>query len=154
MENNKMDTDHYFEIASSFESLHRLFLDVVKNELYRLKIYDINVVQFLILYKMGTRKVTIGEVTEFGYYSGSNVSYNLSKLANHNYIIRETCVRDPRAVYVYLSPKGLELINKFNEIFEIHVTRLKEIGDVPEDDADLVKYLYGIKKFWTYLLVR
>ena len=56
------------------------FLDVIKTELDRLKIDDINNVQTLILYNINSEQLTIGELTNRGYYLGSNVSYNVKKL--------------------------------------------------------------------------
>ena len=61
------------------ERLHRLLLDVVKDEFERLKILDINSVQALLLFNIGENEVTAGELKARGYYQGSNVSYNLKK---------------------------------------------------------------------------
>ena len=44
----------YLNLILLIERLHRRFLDVIKAELDRLKIEDINNVQTLILYNIGT----------------------------------------------------------------------------------------------------
>ena len=62
------------------ERLHRLLLDVIKDEFERLGIIDMNPVQALLLFNIGDNEVTAGELKTRGYYQGSNVSYNLKKL--------------------------------------------------------------------------
>ena len=69
------------------ERLHRLLLDVIKDEFERLGIIDINSVQALLLFNIGENEVTAGELKTRGYYQGSNVSYNLKKLVEY----RATC---------------------------------------------------------------
>ena len=64
------------------ERLHRLLLDVVKDEFERLGIIDINSVQALLLFNIGDNEVTAGELKSRGYYQGSNVSCNLKKLVD------------------------------------------------------------------------
>ena len=69
----------YLENVLLLERLHRRFLDVVKAELDRLGVDDLNNVQTLILYNIGDDEMTVGELTNRGYYLGSNVSYNVKK---------------------------------------------------------------------------
>ncbi len=80
--------DHIYQDAIFLiERLHRHFLEVVKAELDRLGMEDINNVQALILFNIGEEELTVGELTNRGYYLGSNVSYNVKcpseKLLNH-----------------------------------------------------------------------
>ncbi|HAN62609.1 MAG TPA: MarR family transcriptional regulator, partial [Rhizobiales bacterium] len=56
------------------ERLHRLLLDVIKDEFERLGRVDVNSVQALLLYNIGDAELTAGELTSRGYYLGSNVS--------------------------------------------------------------------------------
>ena len=76
----------YVETLSLIERLHRLLLDVIKDEFERLGRLDINSVQALLLYNIGENEVTAGELKSRGYYQGSNVSYNLKKLVDMGYI--------------------------------------------------------------------
>jgi hypothetical protein len=69
----------YLGSLQLIERLHRRFLGVVKVELDRLRIQDINNIQSLILYNVGRAEMTVGELTSRGYYLGSNVSYNVKK---------------------------------------------------------------------------
>ena len=64
----------YYDSILLIERLHRHFLEVLKTELDRLGIQDINNVQSLILYNIGDDELTVGELTARGYYLGSNVN--------------------------------------------------------------------------------
>ncbi len=66
----------YLESLTLFERLHRLLLDIIKDEFERRDIIELNAVQALLLFNIGEHEVTAGELTSRGYYQGSNVSYN------------------------------------------------------------------------------
>src|SRR4030042_4707843 len=70
----------YLVSLKRIERLHRLLLDVIKDEFERLGRSDVNGVQALLLYNIGDAELTAGELTSRGYYLGSDVSYNLNKL--------------------------------------------------------------------------
>ncbi|MBI3796047.1 MAG: winged helix DNA-binding protein [Deltaproteobacteria bacterium] len=106
------------------ERLHRRFLDVIKTELDRLKIDDINNVQTLILYNISSEQLTIGELTNRGYYLGSNVSYNVKKLVENGFLIQERSPHDKRYTRVKLSEKGLKLCQKIDELYQRNVEAL------------------------------
>ena len=69
----------YLDTLSLVERLHRLLLDVIKDEFERVGVLDINAVQALLLFNIGDNEVTAGELKSRGYYQGSNVSYNLKR---------------------------------------------------------------------------
>lgn len=126
---------NYLETIRLIERLHRQFLEVVKGELDRLGIRDINNIQALILYNIGTDELTVGELTHRGYYLGSNVSYNVRKMVENGYLIQERSTHDRRSVRVRLSDKGLEVHEKVNEIIETQAERLGETG-ITENHLD------------------
>ena len=64
----------YLEALSLVERLHRLLLDVIKDEFERVGVLEINAVQALLLFNIGDNEVTAGELKSRGYYQGSNVS--------------------------------------------------------------------------------
>ena len=70
----------YLDSLALVERLHRLLLDVIKDEFERLGILEINSVQALLLFNIGDSELTAGELRSRGHYLGSNVSYNLKKL--------------------------------------------------------------------------
>jgi len=73
----------YLDALSLVERLHRLLLDVIKDEFERVGILEINAVQALLLFNIGDHEVTAGELKTRGYYQGSNVSYNLKTFVIH-----------------------------------------------------------------------
>src|SRR5712675_668813 len=75
----------YLEALTLVERLHRRLLDVIKDEFDRRGRADINSVQALLLYNIGDKELTAGELRTRGYYLGSNVSYNLKKLVDALY---------------------------------------------------------------------
>ncbi len=75
----------YLDSLAMIERLHRLLLDVVKDDFERINLLEINPVQALLLFNIGENEVTAGELKSRGYYQGSNVSYNLKKLVELGY---------------------------------------------------------------------
>jgi DNA-binding MarR family transcriptional regulator len=142
-------TTPYFESIQLIERLHRYFLDVVKVELDRKSIQDINNVQAMILYNVGMDDMTVGELTLRGYYLGSNVSYNVKKMSENGYIEQERSVHDKRSIRVKLSPKGRDLYKMLEDMFTRHEAKLKGSELSPERMADVNKTLKMFERFWT-----
>ena len=140
----------YLSLVLLIERLHRRFLDVIKSELDRLGIEDVNNVQTLILYNIGDENLTVGELTNRGYYLGSNVSYNIKKLAENEYIIQERSSHDRRSVKVKLSEKGLSLVDKIDDLLQRNVDQLLSVeGMTLEDIESLNERLSSLESFWS-----
>ncbi len=140
----------YLESLAIVERLHRLLLDVVKDEFERLRIIDINSVQALLLYNIGENVVTAGELKSRGYYQGSNVSYNLKKLVEAGYMHHQKCEVDRRAVRVRLTEKGREVRQTVADLFERHAQTLREKGIVDSEEIDETNdVMRRIERFWT-----
>lgn len=139
----------YLESLQLIERLHRRFLDVVKVELDRLGIQDINNIQALILYNIGSDEMTVGELTGRGYYLGSNVSYNVKKMVENAYLEQERSTHDRRSVRLRLTDKGLDLYSKINRLYETHVTTLAN-GPLGEDKlSSMNDILRALERFWS-----
>ena len=91
------------------ERLHRRLLDVIKDEFDRRGRSDINSVQALLLYNIGDKELTAGELRTRGYYLGSNVSYNLKKLVEMGFLDHQRSRVDRRSVRIRLTDKGREV---------------------------------------------
>ena len=138
----------YYKSILLIERLHRQFLELLKAELDRQGIQDINNVQSLILYNIGADDLTVGELTARGYYLGSNVSYNVKKMVENGYLVQERSQHDRRSVRVRLSPKGLTLRDRMSAMFESHVNALDD-GAVSQSDLDeLNRRLLRMEQFW------
>lgn len=138
----------YYESIQLIERLHRHFLDVLKVEIDKKGIQDINNVQSMILYNVGDDELTVGELTVRGYYLGSNVSYNVKKMVENGYLVQERSVHDKRSIRVRLSEKGKELHNLVSAMFARHVEQIEgsELSD--ERLKTLNDILKMIDRFW------
>jgi DNA-binding MarR family transcriptional regulator len=132
------------------ERLHRLLLDVIKDEFERLSRSDVNSVQALLLYNIGDAELTAGELTSRGYYLGSNVSYNLKKLVDAGYIDHQRSSTDRRSVRVRLTDKGQDVCRVVNALYQRQLKSLQQVGGIDADDLEtLNKSLIRLERFWT-----
>ncbi len=138
----------YYETIQMIERLHRYFLDVVKMELDRKHVEDINNIQGMILYNIGHDEMTVGELTLRGYYLGSNVSYNVKKMTENGYIEQSRSVHDKRSIRVKLSDKGKELYAILNDMFARHEGQLEGTKLTPESLKDTITTLQNVEHFW------
>lgn len=138
----------YLSLTLLIERLHRQFLDVIKAELDRLKIEDVNNVQTLILYNIGDETLTVGELTNRGYYLGSNVSYNVKKLVENEFLVQERSPHDKRSIKVKLSQKGLNLIARIDDMFRKNVEELMKRGIAEAQIGTTLKSLTVLESFW------
>ncbi len=143
-----MITTPYYEAIQLIERLHRHFLDVLKVELDKKGIQDINNVQSMILYNIGDDEMTVGELTIRGYYLGSNVSYNVKKMVENGYLVQERSVHDKRSIRVKLSEKGLDLKNMISDMFKRHETEIQ--GSEITDDRlnEVSETMKMLERFW------
>ncbi|WP_128254433.1 MarR family winged helix-turn-helix transcriptional regulator [Falsirhodobacter deserti] len=140
----------YLETLSLVERMHRLLLDVVKDEFERIGLLEINSVQALLLFNIGANEVTAGELKSRGFYQGSNVSYNLRKLVDLGYMHHERSAVDRRSVRVRLTDKGLKLRARLAQLLERHVFGLNDRGLLTLDMLeDANSALRKMERFWT-----
>ncbi len=142
----------YLDTVLLIERLHRYYLEVVKIDLDRRGIQDINNVQALILYNIGEDEMTVGELTARGYYLGSNVSYNVKKMTENGYILQEKSPHDKRSIRVKLSEKGLVLHRQMKEQFQKQIAALPT-GNLSEQElAALNDHLRKLERFWAGMM--
>jgi DNA-binding MarR family transcriptional regulator len=140
----------YLDNLSLVERLHRLLLDVVKDEFERLNILEINSVQALLLFNIGDNEVTAGELKSRGYYQGSNVSYNLKKLVELGYMHHQRSDIDRRSVRVRLTEKGRRVRGVISDLFARHAEGLERRGVLGADGMDDInRSLKRMERFWT-----
>lgn len=142
----------YLDAIKLIERLHRQFLEVVKTELDRNGIEDINNVQALILFNIDKDELTVGELTNRGYYLGSNVSYNVRKMVENEYLIQERSPHDRRSIRVRLSDKGLKLCEQVDEMFRRHGVELSEAGAAPSDIDGAASTFKILERYWASIL--
>ncbi len=140
----------YLEALALVERLHRLLLDVIKDEFERVGIIEINAVQALLLFNIGDNEVTAGELKSRGYYQGSNVSYNLKKLVEMGYMHHQRCEIDRRSVRVRLTQSGREIRDIVSKLFENHADGLQSRGVLGADGIDqITSSLRRVERYWS-----
>jgi DNA-binding MarR family transcriptional regulator len=142
--------EKYLVSLKLIERLHRLLLDVIKDEFERLGRTDVNSVQALLLFNIGDAELTAGELTSRGYYLGSNVSYNLKKLVEAGYINHQRSSTDRRSVRVRLTDKGLEVCRVVSDLYQRQLKSLQQVGGVDTNDLEaLNRSLIRLERFWS-----
>jgi DNA-binding MarR family transcriptional regulator len=140
----------YLETLTMVERLHRRLLDVIKDEFDRRGRADINSVQALLLYNIGDKELTAGELRTRGYYLGSNVSYNLKKLVELGFLDHQRSRVDRRSVRIRLTPQGQEIRKIVDALYQKHVKTVEQVGGISNEEfATLNKSLHRLERFWT-----
>src|SRR6201984_3654908 len=140
----------YLEALTLVERLHRRLLDVIKDEFDRRGRADINAVQALLLFNIGDKELTAGELRTRGYYLGSNVSYNLKKLVEMGFLDHQRSRVDRRSVRIKLTERGREVRDIVSLLYEKHVRTVEQVGGISADEfTGLNKALQRLERFWT-----
>ena len=139
----------YLDMLGLVERLHRLLLDVIKDEFERLGVDEVNPVQGLLLFNVGDNEVSAGELKSRGFYQGSNVSYNLKKLVETGYMHHQRSDVDRRSVRVRLTDKGRKLRAMIADLFARHGALMHRRGAVDLDTLEMIgQGLRRTERFW------
>ncbi|SCA56939.1 Transcriptional regulator [Candidatus Terasakiella magnetica] len=139
----------YLDLTRMIERLHRRFLDVLRAELNRLEIKDLNAVQALLLANIGDEEIAIRDLIERGYYQGSNVSYNIKKLTETGFLEQKRSPHDRRSVNVKLTKKALEFTENLKKMEDHHAQTMKAFGLTPIEVEVTLKALKRLERTWT-----
>jgi DNA-binding MarR family transcriptional regulator len=125
-------TKEYFDLTRLIERLHRRLLDVVRSELIKNGINEVNAVQAMLLANIGEEEIVIRDLTTRGYYLGSNVSYNIKKLVDLGFLLQTRAPHDKRSFTIKLTEKGIEV----SELVTALQAKLAEgfVGDLVDPD--------------------
>jgi len=142
--------ESYLDALNLVERLHRLLLDVIKDEFERVGLLEINAVQALLLFNVGDNEVTAGELKSRGYYQGSNVSYNLKKLVDAGYMHHERSEIDRRSVRVRLTEKGRGVHVLVTKLFRTHSEGLMDRAVLDRQGIENIAVaLRRVERYWT-----
>ena len=142
-------SDQYYNIVKLIERLHRHFLDVLRAELHRLEVDDINAVQALLLYNIGEDEVVIRDLKDRGYYHGSNVSYNIKKLTEFNYLQQERSTHDRRSIRLRLTGKGLRLRDGVRDLQSHLAAKIADSADLHGELDSSAQTMLKLERIWT-----
>src|SRR3979411_102447 len=120
----------YLESLTLVERLHRRLLDVIKDEFDRRGRSDVNSVQALLLYNIGDKELTAGELRTRGYYLGSNVSYNLKKLVELGFLDHQRSPGDRRSGRIRLTNQGQDIRRIVDAVYQPPLTPAQKVGGI------------------------
>jgi DNA-binding MarR family transcriptional regulator len=140
----------YLQAVTLVERLHRRLLEIIKDEFDRRGRSEINPVQALLLYNMGDKELSAGELRTRGYYLGTNVSYNLKKLVDIGLLEHQRSRVDRRSVRIKLTAKGREVYEIVEALCQKHTQTVERVGGVNAGEfVTLNKLLHRLERFWT-----
>src|SRR5215470_5316063 len=106
--------------------------------------------QALLLFNVGDKELTAGELRTRGYYLGSNVSYNLKKLVEMGFLDHQRSRVDRRSVRIRLTAQGQEIRRIVDALYQKHVKTVEQVGGISNEEfASLNKSLHRLERFWT-----
>jgi DNA-binding MarR family transcriptional regulator len=143
---------NYLEVLSLAETVHRQYLEVIQLELDALDVRDINNVRALILINIGEAEMTASELLWRGCYLGSNVSYNLKKLTESNYVTQARSTFDRRVTMVRNSEKGLKLCAMLKSMNARHLEAMSRANFQLEDLDTCRSTLRALQRFWSRMI--
>jgi DNA-binding MarR family transcriptional regulator len=111
-------------------------------------IHDINNVQAMMLFNIGDAKMTVGELSVRGCYLGSNVSYNVKKMVENEYLAHERSVHDRRSIHVRLTEKGVKLRDSLTAMHRRHAEMLSRAALSADDLQAAGVTLRRLERFW------
>lgn len=133
----------------SIEHMMHLFFDIINKELDRMGVYEVNPTQAILIYNIGTQKLSIGELTSRNIYYGSNVSYSLKKLVITGYLHQTPSPHDKRSCYIQLTSKGMELYERLDQCFEKQAEKLQAVFPTPKAIEAVSKGINALETFLT-----
>ncbi len=139
----------YLELTRLIERLHRRFLDVIRAELTRMGIKDINAVQALLLANIGEEEIIIRDLIDRGYYQGSNVSYNIKKLTEMGYLDQRRSDHDKRSVSISLTEKAVGVVTKIRKLEEHNAAELSTRDISAETIDNVCDKLRRLERVWS-----
>ncbi|MGF1463906.1 MAG: MarR family winged helix-turn-helix transcriptional regulator [Maricaulaceae bacterium] len=139
----------YIDTLSMIERLHRQLLDVIKDELDRSGVTELNSVQALLIFNINAQELTAGELRTRGHYLGSNVSYNLKKLVELGFLSHERSTADRRTVRIALTEKGEAVRAQLHALFARQAHALPASGGVMAEELSRMNVaLSRLQRYW------
>ena len=141
--------NEYLELTRLIERLHRRFLDLLRAELNRLGIRDINSVQALLLANIGREQIAIRDLIERGYYQGSNVSYNIKKLVEMGYLEQARSAHDRRSVSISLTERALAVVDDIRDLEQRIARQIDGADEGGMAIEGVCQVLREVERTWT-----
>jgi DNA-binding MarR family transcriptional regulator len=137
----------YALLPRLIERMHRRYLDVLRFELTRMGVDDLNPVQMMQLLNID-EEVSVQELVDRGHYVGSSAFYNIKKLVQAGYIEQSRSPSDRRAVRVKLTKKAHDLCARLREQQDALATSFAKLDEKGNDIEGAYKTLRSLERSW------
>ncbi len=132
------------------ERLHRRLMDIVTDALDRADVKDVNAVQAIMLYNIADQELTVSELRERDYYTGSNSSYNVKKLVEGGFLRYSKSRIDRRTVRISLGERGKEIHALVTRAYGKHAATIEQLGGIQPGDFNVMnRSLQRLDRFWS-----
>ena len=131
----------------SWEDWDAGHLDVLRFELTRMGIDDLNPVQMMQLLNID-EEVSVQELVDRGHYVGSSAFYNIKKLVQTGYIEQSRSPSDRRAVRVRLTKKAHDLCARLREQQDALAASFAKLDEKGTDIEGAYKTLRSLERSW------
>jgi DNA-binding MarR family transcriptional regulator len=139
--------DAYALLPRLIERMHRRYLDVLRFELTRLGVDDLNPVQMMQLLNID-EEVSVQELVDRGHYVGSSAFYNIKKLVQSGYIEQSRSPSDRRAVRVRLTKKAHDLCQRLREQQDALAASFAKLDEKGTDIEGAYRTLRSLERSW------
>jgi DNA-binding MarR family transcriptional regulator len=141
-------SEHFAQMLQSIELLHRRFLDVVTTELGR-RGKTLSSVQALILSHAHGSAISLGELQALGHYQGTNLAYNVGKLAEGGYVKLVRPQWDKRSSLIELTAEGRDVAQLIARLLDSHAGLLGDAGISEMDLSLTTRVLNDLNRLWS-----
>ncbi len=139
---------HFGQMLQSIELLHRRFLDVITAELGR-RGKALSSVQALILSQVSDKPISLGQLLALGHYEGTNLSYNVGKLAESGYVTLSRPQWDKRSSLIELTPEGRDVAHLISQALAGHAGSLATVGITGTELSLVTDTLRSLNRQWS-----
>lgn len=139
---------HFTQMLQSIEVLHRRFLDVITVKLDHCD-KALSSVQALILCHASEKPMSLGQLQAIGQYEGTNLVYNVTKLAEGGYVRLSRPQWDKRSSLIELTEQGRQVSQVILCALDIHADSLSGIGITTQELLLLTRALKDINHLWS-----
>jgi DNA-binding MarR family transcriptional regulator len=141
---NKMN-EQFLNFTRNITKLNNSFMSFIDYKICRL-CPDISPTQILLIKNIGEDSIDVNTTSNLGYYTGTNITYNIKVLQKKGYLKKSKSKDDERRVYLKLTEKGLNILSEIDRVFGSHSELLQEQKIDDKTMKDTNKILYKLQK--------
>jgi DNA-binding MarR family transcriptional regulator len=141
---NKMN-EQFLNFTRNINKLNNSFMSFIDYSICRL-CPDISPTQILLIKNIGEESIDVNTTSNIGYYTGTNITYNIKELQKNGYLKKKKDKNDERRVYLKLTEKGLNILSAIDRVFGSHSELLQEQKIDDKTMKDTNKILYKLQK--------